>query len=47
MQHLPFILLADAGVNADDSAMAEIVSDRMTANFMAAPFSIQPDRPSG
>ena len=30
-QHLPFILVADAGAKSDDTAMADIASDRMTA----------------
>jgi hypothetical protein len=33
---LPFILLADAGVNSDDSTMPEMAIDKITASgFMA------------
>ena len=36
MQHLPFILVADAVVKPDDSAMPNIASDKITASgFMA------------
>jgi hypothetical protein len=31
MQHLPFILDADAGVSAEDSAKPDIASDKITA----------------
>ena len=35
MQHLPFILVADAGVSAADSAKPKIASDKTTAiDFM-------------
>jgi len=32
VQHLPFILLADAVVNSDDKARPEIASNRITEN---------------
>jgi hypothetical protein len=36
VQQLPFILVADAGVKSDDSAMPNIVSDKITfSGFMA------------
>jgi hypothetical protein len=31
-QHLPFILVADAGVKSDDRATAEIASDRISVS---------------
>jgi len=32
MQHLPFILLAEAVVNSDDKARPEMASNKMTGN---------------
>jgi hypothetical protein len=32
-QHLPFIRLADAVVNSDDTAMPAMASDRITTSF--------------
>jgi hypothetical protein len=38
--------VADAGMNADDSATAEIASDRTTANDRMAAPSFYPTRPA-